>query len=290
MPITAGSPRRASSAPAGSSRRSDEDDDHERDDASRPTLRCDREQLEGEHRGAPTTPRPAASAGSARPPSCGSSPRSAGAIEGRAPRPARPRRGTPSASRRRARRTPRAPGRRATAAPTRRRSWRTPRAGGPREDQPDHDVQADGQRAAAEALEHPAGDQDLHRRRGAADDQAEREQHQRDGQRSDRPAPVAPGAGRDHADHAARERRGEGEGVEADAVELPGDRRHHGRDRGRLERRRRRPARTCRSWWRRTSGRAAAGAVVRGRRRSGSPADRRTSTRVEVNRVERRRT
>ena len=53
-----------------------------------------------------------------------------------------------------------------------------------------------------------------------ADDQAGGEEDQGHGQRGDRAAAVAPAAGGDHADDAAGQRGREGQGVEADAVEL----------------------------------------------------------------------
>ena len=109
------------------------------------------------------------------------------------------------------------------------------RAQGGRVDQPDHDVDRDHHRAAAQALEHPADDEDLHRRRGAAHHEPEGEHRHRREQRAQRAAAVGPHPRRHHADDTAREGCGEGEGVVVEAVEVAGDRRHHGRHGHRLE-------------------------------------------------------
>ncbi|UUZ60881.1 hypothetical protein LP418_09220 [Nocardioides sp. B-3] len=100
----------------------------------------------------------------------------------------------------------------------------------------DEDVEPDGEGAAAQTPDRAATHEDLHRRGGAADQQPEGEQHHRPEQRRDRPAPVAPQPGGDHADHTARQGGGEAQRIEVGAVELARHRRHHRGDRHRLER------------------------------------------------------
>ena len=166
--------------------------------------------------------------------------------------------------------------------PGRREAGEDRRLQGGGEDQADQDVQAHGQGAAAQSLEDPAGDQDLHARSEAADHEPGGEEDERQRQRDHGPAAVAPATGRDHPDHTAGEGGGEGERVEPDAVELGGHGRHHRGDGRRLEGHERDRARTCPPSWRRTSATAVA---TRSPRRWGSwsPDERRTSTAPEVN-------
>ena len=90
-------------------------------------------------------------------------------------------------------------------------------------------------RAGAEALDEPGGDQDRHRRRQAADEQADREQPETDRERDGQPAAVDRAADDDDADQRAEEERREDPAVELEAAELVGDDRHDRRDRQRLE-------------------------------------------------------
>ena len=155
----------------------------------------------------------------------------------RPPRPAAPPRRRPTASRRRGRRGRPAPGRRARAAPTRPRSWRTrpaaARAGRPgRRARRGPTVSAPPPRPWSTR---PASSTSMVGAAAHTSRPGREEQHRHD-QRQGRPAPVAPQPGGDRAQHTARQRPGEGEGVERLAVQRPRHRRHHGGDRHRLER------------------------------------------------------
>ena len=76
----------------------------------------------------------------------------------------------------------------------------------------------------AEALDEARADEHLHRRREAADDQADREQADAGRERSAEPAPVDEPADEHDPDQRAEHERGEDPAVKLDAVQLVGRR------------------------------------------------------------------
>ena len=99
----------------------------------------------------------------------------------------------------------------------------------------DDDVQRDDDEPAAEPLHRAPGHEDPHRGRRTGEQQSGREGGDPGGEGPQRPVPVGPLAGEDHREERGGEVRGEREGVERDAVQLPRGDGHRGADGGRLE-------------------------------------------------------
>ncbi len=112
-----------------------------------------------------------------------------------------------------------------------------PRVQAGRVDTGHHHVERNRQRAAAEPLHEAARDEHRHGHGRARDDEAQHEQRHGGVQRGGWPASVRPVSGRHHADHAGGQRPGEGQCIQAGAVELAADDRHDGGHRQRFERR-----------------------------------------------------
>ena len=100
---------------------------------------------------------------------------------------------------------------------------------------PDRDIGDRLDRAGTETLEEARGDEDRHRWREAAAEQADREEPETGRERERQPAPVDRPADDDDPDERAEEERGEDPAVELEAAELARDDRHDRRDRQRLE-------------------------------------------------------
>ena len=93
----------------------------------------------------------------------------------------------------------------------------------------DDDVQRDDHQPAAEPLHGPPEDEQPHAPRAVPDSSSPAANAAIPrGQRPQRPAPVGPLPGEHHREQARREVRGEGEGVQRDAVQLPRGDRHRG--------------------------------------------------------------
>ena len=95
----------------------------------------------------------------------------------------------------------------------------------------DRDVGDGRDRAGAEALDHPARDQDRHRRRESADQQADREQADPHQERPGQPASIDQHSGDDDSEELAQEEAREDPAVQVEAAEVAGDDRHDRRDR-----------------------------------------------------------
>ena len=105
-----------------------------------------------------------------------------------------------------------------------------------RVDARDHHVECDVDGTRTKTLHQAAGDQHRHYRRGSGHQKSDDEEHGGGLEGHDRTGPIAPVASDDHADHPGGERPGERQGIEAGAIRVRTDDRHHSGHGERFER------------------------------------------------------